>query len=273
MILSMATRIGCGSWADQDYVGLLSPVGFPSELRLSAYAMWFDHVEVNASYYATPRKATVAQWVNNTPPGFLFDVRLHRAISMSPEKAAKDGRLLGLLMDGMEPLFQAKKFGAFLLVLSPFFSPGRHALAELDLLIEKLRPHALAIELRHAAWVRGKARATTLQYFRERKVTWVAVDMPRIEGADIMPPVDEVTQPELAYLRLHGRNAKWLEVKSAAERHAYFYDGDERGELVKRIRGLEKKAKEVRVVANNHFRDYAPKTALALKEALGQFDI
>jgi uncharacterized protein YecE (DUF72 family) len=267
----MATRIGIGSWADQDYVGLLSPAGFPSELRLSAYAMWFDHVEVNASYYSTPRKAAVAQWVRHTPPGFLFDIRLHRAISMSPEKAGKDGRLVSLLLEGTEPLFQAKKFGAFLLVLSPFFSPERHSLAELDRLIEKLRPHALAIELRHSAWVRGQARAATLKFFRERKVAWVAVDMPRIEGSDIMPTVDEVTLPGLAYLRLHGRNAKWLQVKSAAERHAYFYDGDERAELVKRIRVLEKKAKQVRVVANNHFRDYAPKTALLLKESLGQW--
>lgn len=266
----MATRIGCGSWADPDYFGLLSPAGFPSELRLSAYAMWFDHVEVNASFYATPRAKAVAQWVKNTPPGFLFDIRLHRAISVSPAKAAKDGRLLRLLFDGIEPLFQAKKFGAFLLVLSPFFSPERHSLAELDLLIEKLRPHPLAIELRHAAWVSGRARGATLQFFRERKVTWVAVDMPRIAGSDIMPPVDEVTQPSLAYLRLHGRNVNWLQAKSAAERHAYFYDEAERLELVKRIRKLEKKAENVRVLANNHFRDYAPKTALALQQLLGQ---
>ena len=160
----MATRIGCGSWADPDYVGLLSPVGFPSELRLSAYAMWFDHVEVNASYYATPRKNVVTRWAQSTPPGFLFDIRLHRAISMSPARAAKDGRLIGLLLEGMEPLFQARKFGTFLLVLSPFFSSGRHSLAELDPLVEKLRPHTLAIELRHAGWVRSDARAATLSF-------------------------------------------------------------------------------------------------------------
>ena len=96
--------------------------------------------------------------------------------------------------------------------------------------------------------------------------------MPQIEGSDIMPPIDEVTQPGLAYLRLHGRNTNWLNAKSAAERHAYFYDESELRELVKRIRLLEKTAKQVRVVANNHFRDFAPKTALALKERLGQFD-
>jgi uncharacterized protein YecE (DUF72 family) len=268
----MATRIGCGSWADPEYVGLLSPPGFPSELRLSAYAMWFDHVEVNSSYYATPRSKAVAQWVASTPPDFLFDIRLHRAFSMSPEKTAKEGRFLDYLFDGLQPLFEAKKFGTFLLVLSPFFSPERHQLTELDFLIEKIRPHLLAIELRHASWVSRENRDATLEFFRNRGVAWVAVDMPRIEGSDIMPAVDAVTLPALAYLRLHGRNAGWLETKSAAERHTYFYSENELKEIVGRIRMLEKSAKEVRVLANNHAVNIAPLTALALKEMLGQFD-
>ena len=84
-----------------------------------------------------------------------------------------------------------------------------------------------------------------------------------------MPPVDEVSQPELAYLRLHGRNPVYLTAKSAAERHAYAYSDGELHEIVKRIRTLSAKARDVRVVANNHFRDYAPRTALMLKEMLG----
>ncbi len=76
----MAIGIACGSWADPEYAGLLYPRGFSSEMRLASYATWFDHVEVNASYYATPRKEAVAKWVENTPPGFRFDIRLHRAI-------------------------------------------------------------------------------------------------------------------------------------------------------------------------------------------------
>jgi len=118
--------------------------------------------------------------------------------------------------------------------------------------------------------VTDKLRDSTFRFFRERKLTWVAVDMPRIKGSDIMPPVDEVTNSRLAYIRLHGRNSRWLKVKSAAERHTYTYDENELKELVQRIRRLAGKAKEVRVVANNHALDYAPRTAMALKELLGQ---
>ncbi len=154
-------------------------------------------------------------------------------------------------------------------MLSPIFSPERHRLEELDPLIEKTRPYPLAIELRHVDWVNAKNRAATLEFFRDRGVTWVAVDLPRIEGSDLMPPIDEVTAPNLAYLRLHGRNPKYLEAKSAAERHIHAYTEAELKEIIGRIRRLTAGAKDVRVIANNHFSDFAPTTALCLRQLLG----
>ena len=132
----MAIRVGCGSWADAEYMGLLYPKAFPPDLRLCAYAMWFDYVEVNASYYAIPKREAVEKWVEQTPASFLFDIRLPRAISQSPEKAGNDGRLLNILLKSLEPLLEARKLGVFLLVLSPFFKPGKHRLEELGPLIE-----------------------------------------------------------------------------------------------------------------------------------------
>jgi uncharacterized protein YecE (DUF72 family) len=85
-----------------------------------------------------------------------------------------------------------------------------------------------------------------------------------------MPPMDEVTQPGLAYLRLHGRNKAWLKAKTAEERHDYLYSKKELGEIMARIRRLAGQAAEVRVVANNHARDFAPRTALEIKRLWGQ---
>jgi uncharacterized protein YecE (DUF72 family) len=84
-----------------------------------------------------------------------------------------------------------------------------------------------------------------------------------------MPPVDEVTNPKLAYLRLHGRNPKWLEATTAAERHAHAYDEQELTQIVSRVRRLATQAKGAHVIANNHAQDFAPKSALELKQLLG----
>jgi uncharacterized protein YecE (DUF72 family) len=266
----MAISVGIGSWADPEYTGILYPPKTAADERLKVYATVFDHVEVNSSYYATPRPEVVAGWAKSTPPGFIFHIKLHRAFSQSPRKTAEEGDLLERLLGSVQPLIREKKLGVFLLVLPPTFSPGRHSLDELDALAEKLAPHPLAVELRHSDWVKGDARATTLDFFRKRKLVWVAVDMPRIAHATLMPPVDEVTRPDLAYARLHGRNQQWLTVKSAAERHHYEYAARELTDLATRIRDLATRATKVYVVANNHAEDFAPKAAIALKERLGE---
>jgi uncharacterized protein YecE (DUF72 family) len=265
----MAIHVALGSWADPEYAGLTYPRGFAAEMRLSAYAMWFDLAEVNATYYALPKSTAVAKWLASTPDTFKFNIRLHRVISQSPEKSAKEGRLLKLMLKNLAPLLQARRLGAFLLVLPPIFAPKRHRLEELDGVVQALGLHRLAIELRHSDWVAGETRATTLEYFRSRRVSWVAVDMPRIAGSELMPPIDEVTDSRLAYLRLHGRNPKWAPGLSAAEKHSYAYTDQDLDEIVKRVRSLADRAEEVHVLANNHARDFAPRTALALKEKLG----
>jgi uncharacterized protein YecE (DUF72 family) len=172
------------------------------------------------------------------------------------------------LLNGIEPLVAARKLGVLLLVLAPSFTPERNRIEQLDAVIEKFRPHVLAVELRDRAWISGQARAATLGYFRERGLVWVGVDMPKLEGSQLMPAIDEVTNPNLAYLRLHGRNPQWLKAKSAADRHLHDYAARELKEIVVRVRRLAEDAKHVHVVANNHARDFAPKAALALKELL-----
>lgn len=262
--------VGIGSWTDKEYTGVIFPKGLAAGDRLKVYAQHFDHVEVNSSYHRLPLRAWVENWVAQTPGRFLFDFKLHRRFAQSPTKAAQDGRLMRQLLDVVAPLIEARKFGTFFLVLPPSFGPGKRRLEELDTLCEKLAPHPLAVELRHSGWVDADERERTLAYFAQRKLVWIAVDMPRIKGSTIMPPVDAVTNPHLAYLRLHGRRQDWLEMDSAAARHTYAYRPAELKQIAARVRGLAEKARAVRVVANNHARDFAPKAALALQKLLGR---
>jgi uncharacterized protein YecE (DUF72 family) len=265
---TMSFHIGIGSWADAAYKNILTAPDVSAKDRLKAYTRWFNHVEVNSTYYATPRAESVAGWVKETPPGFTFNIKLHRAFSQNPHKAATEGELVGKLLEGVNPLVRADKFGTFLLVLEPSFTPKNHALTELDPLVEKLRPHALAVELRHSDWVTGSQREQTLGYFRDNSLVWVAVDMPVIQGSTLMPVLDEITRSDLAYLRLHGRNPDYLKAKSAAERHVYEYSSSELTSIAKRVTALAEKATRVHVIANNHAEDFAPKTALTLKQLL-----
>ena len=87
-----------------------------------------------------------------------------------------------------------------------------------------------------------------------------------------MPPdLNEITNPELAYLRLHGRDARaYTTGKTVAARFNYDYSDDEIGEVKERACALAKEAEEVHVVFNNNALDYAPHAALRMRAALGQ---
>src|ERR1700761_4604746 len=174
----MSIRIGIGSWADDDYRGILYPPRLKPADRLRHYATIFDHVEVNSTYYGAPKPDTVKKWIGDTGPGFLFDIKLHRVFSVSPKNAnpVEDKRdLLGYTLERLEPLIEAKKLGVFLLLLSGNFGPEKKSIADLDTLVERLKPFPLAVELRDPAWLSTKRRVESLKEFRARKIALVCV--------------------------------------------------------------------------------------------------
>jgi uncharacterized protein YecE (DUF72 family) len=100
----------------------------------------------------------------------------------------------------------------------------------------------------------------------------VNVDAPESDHFMVMPSdVDEVTNSNAAYLRLHGRNANaYITGKTVAARFDYDYSENEIAEVAQRSRKLAREARELHVIFNNNNLDYAPRAALRLRKALGQ---
>jgi uncharacterized protein YecE (DUF72 family) len=292
----MAGRIlvGTSSWADPGFIKEWYPPRLAAKERLPWYAQRFELVELNSSFYAVPDRSTVHGWVEATPPGFTFDVKAHRALSrhsaqvesLPPDLrdlAETSGRgrvrltseletaLAERLIEETAPLAEADKLGSYLLQLTPAFSPARRSLEELDRLVEVFRPHQLAVELRNRNWVDERRREATLDWFADHGVTYVTVDAPPADNFQIMPPLDAVTNPSVAYLRAHGRNTKgYLTGRSVAERFAWRYTDDELEELAARSRALAENAGEVHVAFNNNRGDDAPTAAQRFRALLGQ---
>jgi len=157
------------------------------------------------------------------------------------------------------------------LQLSPAFSPKKNRLGELDALLNQLSPRSVAVELRNRNWVEGDQLRETTGFFRDHHVTLVSVDAPDSENFTVMPAIDVVTNPRVAYLRLHGRNERgYISGKSVAERFDYDYSEQELEDLHERVNRLEVQADEVHVVFNNNRSNYAPKNAARFREMLGQ---
>ena len=286
--------VGTSSWADPGFVEEWYPPGMAARDRLSWYADRFDAVELNSSFYAIPEPGTVARWAEVTPEHFVFDYKLHRALSRHAAQVdslppdMRDGlavgprgrvrlteelerELVARTLEAAKPLENAGKLGAFLLQLTPSFSPSRHELDELAGLVEALGGRALAIEFRHRGWVEGERLEQTLDWLTEHGAAFVAVDAPKQVEVPIMPDIDAVTSPELAYLRLHGRNAEgYLKGKSVAERFGWDYSQEELEEVAGRVRGMAEEAGFVHVMFNNNRGADAPTSARAFRTLMGQ---
>src|SRR5215218_4935198 len=286
--------IGTSSWADPGFVKEWYPSKLPARDRLPWYAQRFQTVELNSSFYAVPDRSTVHKWVADTPDDFVFDVKVHRALSRHaapveslPEdlrhevETTERGRvrltselesaLARRLVEETAPLAEAGKLGAYLVQLTPAFAPRRHELEELDGLVEALAPHPVSVELRHRGWVEGERARRTMAHLSDRGAVWVGVDSPRSDHFTIMPPVDAVTREDMAYLRAHGRNAKgYISGRSVAERFGYAYSDDELREVGQRAGELAREAAVVNVMFNNNRGADAPVAARRMRELLGQ---
>jgi uncharacterized protein YecE (DUF72 family) len=287
--------VGTASWSDPGFVQRWYPKKMPAHERLGWYAQHFAMVEVNSTFYSVPDSRTVERWCAATPGDFIFDVKLHQLFSfhstqaklLPPElkrlaKTDPKGKvtaspalqvaMLDSFLRPMSILQSAGKLGVFLLQLSPAFSPRKHELVELEPLIDRLSDFSIAIEFRNRNWVIGEQLKSTIDFLRRRGVAFVNVDAPASDHFSVVPSdLNETTNPNVTYLRLHGRDAKaYLTGKTVATRFNYDYSKKEIDEVAERSRKLAGEAKEVHVVFNNNNLDYAPRAAIRLRKALGQ---
>jgi uncharacterized protein YecE (DUF72 family) len=287
--------VGTASWSDPGFVERWYPKKMPAGERLDWYAQHFNMVEVNSTFYSVPEPRMVERWCAATPDDFTFDVKLHQLFSFhsTPAKllppdlqrrAETDARgrvkstpdlqeaLLKIFLRGTSIFRDARKLGVFLLQLSPAFSPRKHELGELEPLVDMLRDYKLAIEFRNRNWVVGDQLRSTTDFMQKHHAIFVNVDAPDSDHFMVMPSdIDEVTNSNVAYLRLHGRNAKgYITGKTVAARFDYDYGENEIAEVAERSRKLAREARELHVIFNNNNLDYAPRAALRLRKALGQ---
>jgi len=287
-------RVGTASWTDPGFVADWYPRKLPAAERLRWYAEHLDLVEVNSTFYAVPSQSVVAGWSSQTPKGFLFDVKLHRLLSRhstpvnqlprglrAKARTNKRGRvavtpkleegLVEVFLEAVEPLVDSGKLGALLLQLSPSFGPRDHSLHELDHLLDLLKGHEVAVELRNRGWVTGEHEPETIVYFRKRRVALAGVDAPRNSHFMIVPDFDIVTDRHLAYLRAHGRNVRgYFSGRTVAERFDYDYSNKELGEIAKRAAKLAGLASEAHVIFNNNKSSYAPSAAIRFRQIVAE---
>jgi uncharacterized protein YecE (DUF72 family) len=291
-------RIGLCSWSDPSLIK--SKAFYPRgtgtpEGRLRFYAQNFPVVEVDSSFYAMPDPANSVRWVERTPPNFRFNIKAFRlltghqtppqvfppdiAAALPALKARKRNHYYADLpdeilhevwrrfIDAIAPLKQAGKLLAVHFQFAPWVSNTAAWRQHVEMCVQRMAGHLVAIEFRNATWFANDGVEGTLAWLREMQVVHTIVDEPQGVG-NYAQGIWEVTHPELALVRLHGRNTETWAAKglaTSAERFNFEYNDAELDQLSHGIDGLVDKAFDVVVLLNVNHEDQGVRAARALE--------
>jgi uncharacterized protein YecE (DUF72 family) len=165
-------RVGCSGWNYKHWRdGVFYPPRLPPKKWLEFYAEHFDTVEVNATFYRLPRETAVANWVIQTPPGFLFTIKMSRYVT-HVKRLHELARSLELFYATIAPLVSSPKFGPVLWQFPPTFKRDDSRLREA---LEQLPPGRHCFEFREPTWFDDGVYAA----LREHGVALVIGDDPR----------------------------------------------------------------------------------------------
>lgn len=245
----MTIYLGTQGWGYKDWVGSFYPPGTRSQDFLSVYAESFGAVELDTTFYGTPRPASVDAWNRSTPDDFTFTAKIPRLVT-------HDRRLVGAEPDFVEFLSAmdvlGAKLGPLLLQFPPdFTSQERPALEHfLSILPDDFR---FAAEFRHRSWL----EEDTYELLRHHGVAWTMIDL------SYMPKHLEITA-DFVYIRWLGDHKKIIRMDATQL--------DRRDELDRWAEALDDVARHVQRIygfANNHYSGHSPADIRYLSSRLG----
>lgn len=272
----MAGRVlvGTCNWADhQGYY----PPSLKSTERIKYYATHFAVVEVDSTYYSLQPRRNFEAWCERTPEHFLFNVKAYRELTQhnrtpSGEVETPRADRFDKFSYSLDPMRECGKLRAVHFQFPPWFRYSDANLEYIETCRELMPNDLLAVEFRHRSWLDADHVHATLDFLRERALSYVMVDEPQV-GSGSVPPTVAVTNPDLAIIRFHGRNTEtWYTkgLKSSTERFKYLYRQEELAEWLPAIEQVQEQASEVHLLLNNNYGNYAVRNAVDLLELLGR---
>src|SRR5215472_15356012 len=73
--------LGTSSFTAKGWEGTFYPPGMKSPEFLSFYAKQFRAVEIDSTFYGTPRPSTVTNWKEKTPANFVFALKVPQIVT------------------------------------------------------------------------------------------------------------------------------------------------------------------------------------------------
>jgi uncharacterized protein YecE (DUF72 family) len=237
-------RIGCSGWNYAHWRERVYPKGLPPKRWLEHYATLFDTVEINNTFYRLPNVSAVQGWVDGSPKGFLFAVKMSRYITHIRRLTDLEGGVKRFY-ERIAPLARSPKMGPVLWQLPPTFKRDDERLAGA---LKALPRGRHCFEFREPSWYADEV----YDLLSRRGVALVIPDSPKYPFRQI-----ELTT-DWTFVRFH----------SGTRGRRGNYSDREIAEWAERIEAWRDAGIGVYAYYNNDWEAFAVKNGLRLKELL-----
>lgn len=264
--------IGLTTW--KEHPALIG--GEERPVTLTEYAGRLPVVELDTPFYGIPRQSTVANWQAAVPDGFQYILKANQVMTRHDRQHPLDEAGITAAFDqfimAIQPMVTAGKLMTVLFQFPPFFNRTTANIQYLRDVRLKMGKLPVAVEFRSPSWFETPGMtADVMAYLQSLKLTNVTTDEPHNLN-DGIPLVETVTTPELAVVRLHGRNAQgWFNQGTdwRKTRTLYRYSEAELQDIAALVKRVAQHAQQVCVIFNNNSAKDAAPNALRLQKILG----
>lgn len=211
------------------------PANLPAKRFLEHYASRLNSTEINYTYHRLPSPKSLGEWLECTPPEFVFSLKAHQKLTHILRLKNCES-FLEVFLKTIDPLRIAGRLGPVLFQLPPNFKsdPGLLA-AFVDLLPADMR---FAFEFRNASWL----ETPTYDLLGSKGICLCLAESDKL----VVPEV--ITAP-FVYFRLRKSD----------------YTVEERGEIADRVASLTAGGRDVYLYFKH---DDSPEGALYAEEVL-----
>jgi uncharacterized protein YecE (DUF72 family) len=186
--------LGTMGFGYQDWKDVFYPSGMQARDFLAHYSRNFNAVEMDTTFYGTPRQAIVRQWYATAPAGFRICAKTPKIITHEMGLVGA-GALMNEFIAAMRLL--EDKLGAILIQLPPSFTAVQMPVLA-DFLKELPVDVHYAVEFRHRSWF----VSDVADVLRAHQVAWAATDFPGL-------PQQVTVTSDILYVRWIGQHGSY----------------------------------------------------------------
>jgi uncharacterized protein YecE (DUF72 family) len=240
---------GTMGFSYKDWNGSFYPIGMRPRKYLKHYSKAFDAVEVDATFYGSPKPEVVQRWVADTPDHFMFCLKMPKVITHEMGLVSSTAYVQEFVD---RVLLLGDKLGVVLIQFPPTFISSRLPILKsfIQDLPEDIR---FAVEFRDQSWYTSKSA----EVLKKNNICWAATEYKGL-------PKEVPKTADFLYIRFigrHGRFSHFDKVRIDISKNLEWWH--------RRITDLAPNIGAVYGFFNNDYSGFAPATCNTFKSMLG----